>query len=321
VKVLVYLEHQDLVPNPDALGIAASLSTKGTEVTAVVFAPDDADAASLAGGHAARLIHVPVPATENFPAAGRGETIASLCAAQAFDAVLFATTATSCDVAGVVAARLDAGLLPGLLALDERDGTPVATRRTLAEAVVVEAAWNTPQRVGLFRPAACPSPMENGSLVPEIVRAPYADAAGGTRYERLEPAGQGEASLKDADILVGGGRGLGTEENLQLVRDLAEALGGTFGVSLPLVDMGWAPRSRQVGQTGTVVQPRLYVACGISGQIQHRIGVERSGVIVAINKDREAPIMQFCDLGVVGDLKKIVPALTEALRQRNGTRT
>jgi len=132
--------------------------------------------------------------------------------------------------------------------------------------------------------------------------------------ELLPGADTGAAALDTADIIVSGGRGLRSADELDLVRDLADALGGTVGVSLPLVDMGWAPRAMQVGQTGTVVSPRLYIACGISGQIQHKIGIEKSGLIVAINTDKDAPIMSFCDLGIVGDLRTLLPKLAAEVR-------
>lgn len=123
------------------------------------------------------------------------------------------------------------------------------------------------------------------------------------------------AAIAGAERIVAGGRGLGTAENLNLVHDLADALDAAIGVSLPVVDAGWAPRSMQVGQTGTVVSPRLYVACGISGQIQHRIGIESSHTIIAIHTDRSAPITGFCDMAVVGDLTVLLPQLTAMIRR------
>jgi electron transfer flavoprotein alpha subunit len=123
-------------------------------------------------------------------------------------------------------------------------------------------------------------------------------------------------SLEDADVIVAGGRGLGEPANFKLVEELAQALGGAVAATRAVVDAGWYPYASQVGQTGRTVSPKLYVACGISGAIQHKVGMQASGTIVAINKDANAPIFEFADLGVVGDLHQIVPKLTELVRER-----
>ncbi|MCI0635879.1 MAG: electron transfer flavoprotein subunit alpha/FixB family protein, partial [Actinobacteria bacterium] len=125
-------------------------------------------------------------------------------------------------------------------------------------------------------------------------------------------------SIEEADVIVAGGRGLGAPEKFELVEQLAKALGGAVGATRAVVDAGWYPYPSQVGQTGKTVSPRLYVACGVSGAIQHKVGMQAAGTIVAINKDRNAPSFDFCDLGVVGDLHQIVPRLTELVRQRRG---
>ena len=123
-------------------------------------------------------------------------------------------------------------------------------------------------------------------------------------------------SIEDADVIVAGGRGLGGPENFTLVEELAKALGGAVAATRAVVDAGWYPYATQVGQTGKTVSPKLYVACGISGAIQHKVGMQGSGTVIAINKDPNAPIFEFSDLGVVGDLHEIVPKLTELVQQR-----
>jgi electron transfer flavoprotein alpha subunit len=136
-----------------------------------------------------------------------------------------------------------------------------------------------------------------------------------TAQELEEVAG---ASIEDADVIVAGGRGLGGPENFSLAEELARALGGAVGATRAVVDAGWYPYSAQIGQTGKVVSPKLYIALGISGAIQHKVGMQSSNTIVAINKDGNAPIFEFSDLGVVGDLHEIVPKLTQLLEQRKG---
>ncbi len=125
-------------------------------------------------------------------------------------------------------------------------------------------------------------------------------------------------NLEEADVIVAGGRGLGGPENFTLVEELAKALGGAVGATRAVVDAGWYPYSTQIGQTGKTVAPKLYVACGISGAIQHKVGMQSSGTIVAINKDPNAPIFEFADFGVVGDVHQVVPKLTELVRERRG---
>ncbi len=132
---------------------------------------------------------------------------------------------------------------------------------------------------------------------------------------RVEEAGAA-APIEEARIIVGGGRGVGNPEGFRLIEDLAEALGGAVGATRAVVDSGWIGYGQQIGQTGKIVKPALYVACGISGAIQHKVGVQTAGTIVAINRDPDAPIAEFADLFVVGDLFEIVPKLTEAIRAR-----
>src|SRR5207244_7229102 len=125
-------------------------------------------------------------------------------------------------------------------------------------------------------------------------------------------------SIEDADVIVAGGRGLGSPENFALVEELAKALGGAVAATRPVVDAGWYPYAAQIGQTGKTVAPKLYLAAGISGAIQHKVGMQSSENIVAINKDANAPIFEFSDLGIVGDLNKILPKLTEAVKAKKG---
>jgi electron transfer flavoprotein alpha subunit len=137
----------------------------------------------------------------------------------------------------------------------------------------------------------------------------------GTRYVETKMAETKGVDLTKADIIVSGGRGVGGPEKFpEVIQPLADALGGAMGASRPVVDAGWLPHAHQVGSSGQVVQPKLYIACGISGAIQHLVGMKTSNFIIAINKDADAPIFEVADLGVVGDLFEVIPALTEAVK-------
>ena len=133
-----------------------------------------------------------------------------------------------------------------------------------------------------------------------------------------DAAESGGVNIEDADVIVAGGRGLGAPENFTLAEELAQSLGGAVGATRAVVDAGWYPYAAQIGQTGKSVAPKLYLAAGISGAIQHKVGMQASENIVAINKDANAPIFEFSDLGIVGDLNKILPKLTEAIKAKKG---
>jgi electron transfer flavoprotein alpha subunit len=223
------------------------------------------------------------------------------------------------DVAAGLAARLGAGLNWDLVDVCADGDGLVGVRPALADSVWVEVGWSSSPCLALFRTGAF-DPVEAGGTAEvrgvEVVLEEHSLLA-----ELVEPAVDESSgpSIEDADIVVAGGRGLGGPERFELVESLAAALGGAVASTRAVVDAGWYPYSTQVGQTGKTVSPKLYVAVGISGAIQHKVGMQGSGTIVAINKDPNAPIFDYADLGVVGDLNEIVPKLTELVRQRRSS--
>jgi electron transfer flavoprotein alpha subunit len=231
---------------------------------------------------------------------------------EGYDTVLFGQSVLAADIAAGLAARLDAGLNWGLVDFDGANGRAPQ----LQDTVVVEVGWSSPVRVGIFRAGAL-DPTELGGAN-EVKDAAVELEDFSTAAEMLEQAHaeQQGPSIEDADVIVAGGRGLGEPEKFGLAEELASALGGAVAATRAVVDAGWYPYSAQVGQTGKTVSPKLYVALGISGAIQHKVGMQGANVIVAINKDPNAPIFEFSDLGVVGDLHEIVPKLTELVRAR-----
>jgi electron transfer flavoprotein alpha subunit len=220
-------------------------------------------------------------------------------------------------VAAGLAARLGAGLNWDLVELDRRDGRLVGRRPALGDTVMVDVGWTGEPAVGLVRSGAL-EPAETGGGEVEVERVEAALEDFSTRAAMVEQAhAESEGpSIEDADTIVAGGRGLGSPEGFGPIEELAQALGGAVAATRAVVDSGWYPYAAQVGQTGKTVAPRLYVAVGISGAVQHKVGMQNAGTIVAINKDPNAPIFEFSDLAVVGDLTAIVPKLTELVRAR-----
>jgi electron transfer flavoprotein alpha subunit len=222
------------------------------------------------------------------------------------------------DVAAGLAARLEAGVNWDLTDLVAQDGKLVGKRPALQDSFYVDVGWSSEPRIALFRSGSFDPSETGGTAEVEDVEVTLEDFSTNARMiDQAHEESEGP-SIEDAQIIVAGGRGLGGPENFTLVEELAKALGGAVGATRAVVDAGWYPYSTQVGQTGKTVAPKLYIACGISGAIQHKVGMQSSGVIVAINKDANAPIFEFSDLGVVGDVHQVVPKLTELVKQRKG---
>ena len=245
-----------------------------------------------------------------------GPVIARMAQERAPHALIFGASARGRDLAAWVAAELDAGLVADGIALSVTDGTlkvtrPVYTGKLQAEVFVSEG----PQLLSLRSRAFAPAGSTGRSGEPEWVAA----SAGNVTTEIVNfESSAGTVSLNDATIIVSGGRGVGGPEGFAPVQELADVLDGAMGASRAAVDAGWIAYDFQVGQTGKTVSPDLYFACGISGAIQHQAGMRTSKVVVAINKDRDAPIFRLASYGIVGDLFKVLPALTAEFSKRLG---
>jgi electron transfer flavoprotein alpha subunit len=315
----VFLEHHAGELEKGGLGVLSKAASLG-EAAGVVLGPGASELAARAGAYGAakayacedEALAAPLPQP-------RVDALAALVEKTGADAVLFAASVLSADIAAGLAARLDAGLNWDLTDLALADGELVGTKPALGDTVMVDVGWKGAPKLGLVRAGAFDPVESGGSSEVEGFDVAVDDfSALATLLEQTQEESSGP-SIEDADIIVAGGRGLGSPEAFSLLEELAAALGGAVAATRAVVDAGWYPYSTQVGQTGKTVSPKLYIACGISGAIQHKVGMQGAGTIIAVNKDPNAPIFDFCDIGAVGDLHQIVPKLTELVRAQRGS--
>jgi electron transfer flavoprotein alpha subunit len=239
------------------------------------------------------------------------------------EVVLFGATVQGRDFAGTVATTLEAGLTADCTGLDIDPETKYLRQTRPAfggniMATILDYPNYRPQ-MSTVRPKVFPMPVKDDSRKGEVIREPLPMTEDQIRTRVLEFIKGAEAvNLADAEIIVSGGRGIGSAENFKVIRELAGVLGAAVGASRAAVDAGWIPYEHQVGQTGRTVRPKIYLACGISGSIQHQAGMKTSDIIVAINKDPEAPIFKIATYGVVGDLFTVIPMVKEEFKKRLG---
>ena len=317
MTTLVFLESHDGELTKGALGVLGKAASLGGDVAGVVLGSGVRDAAASAGAFGASTVYVvddealaaPLPQP-------RVDALAAVVHESGADTVLLAASVLAADVAAGLAARLEAGLNWDLTDLRLEGGELVGVRPALGDTVLVEVGWTSTPRIALIRSGTFDPVESGGTAEVKDVAASFEDFSTRARLvEHLTEKASGP-SIEDAEVIVAGGRGLGSPEGFSYCEELAEALGGAVAATRAVVDAGWYPYAAQVGQTGKTVSPKLYIALGISGAIQHKVGMQASNVIVAINKDANAPIFEFSDLGVVGDLHAIVPKLTELIRAR-----
>ncbi|MBC7462331.1 MAG: electron transfer flavoprotein subunit alpha/FixB family protein [Thermoleophilia bacterium] len=318
MSILVFVEHHDGTIAPGSLGVvgaARELATAaGLPLMAMVAGPG---ASGVAGSVPVDTVYV--AEGDRFQvAAGRVDALAAAINASGAQIVLANASVNAADVAGGLAGRLGIGINTDLTGIAFEEGVFVASRPSLDDSIVVRCGWNASsgiQGIALFR---------GGSFAPAEKAAPGAIetlevADSGRRSQKflgLEQAETTGVDITKSDVLIGAGRGLGGPEHFELVEHLAKTMGGEVATTRAVVDAGWYDYATQVGQTGKTVAPKVYIAVGISGAIQHKIGMQSSGTIIAINKDPHAPIFDFADYGVVGDLFTILPKLNEQLAAR-----
>ncbi len=306
----------------ETVAMARTLAAKlGGNVVAIALGDGIADLAATAIRYGAdEALVTDAPALKDYRLEACGAALAHLAREHQPAALLLGASNKGRELAPFVAAKLGVGLAADCIDLGIEDGSLTATRPALVGNLIAKITFGParPHMATLRRrvfPAQEADTTRSG--VVHQAEVPITEDQLVTKVIGYE-SGEGEASLNDASIIVSGGRGVAGPEGFAPVKALADTLGGAMGASRAAVDAGWIPYSHQVGQTGKTVQPDLYIACGISGAIQHLAGMKTSKIIVAINKDPDAPIFKFAKFGIVGDLFKYVPALTEEFKQRLG---
>jgi electron transfer flavoprotein alpha subunit len=322
--ILVYVLHNEGTLNRNSLGAvseAAKLAGElGTTADAVVVGGSDLTndlLATLGSYGAGRVFRAEGPEGLAQPVV---DVMAKVIDDHGHDYAIFGGGLLGFEIGAGLAARKQAGVTMEVTGVTVEDGKLVAERPILGDSQISRSKYRGDLGIIIGRINAF-EVRESGSGPAEVVDveieySPWSTKA--TMVQRGEQRGA-DVNIEDAKILVAGGRGLGKAEGFELAEALANALGGAVAATRAVVDAGWYPYAAQIGQTGKTVSPKLYLAAGISGAIQHKVGMQSSENIVAINKDANAPIFEFSDLGIVGDLNKILPRLTEAVKAKKGS--
>ncbi|AEG14814.1 Electron transfer flavoprotein alpha/beta-subunit [Desulfofundulus kuznetsovii DSM 6115] len=322
--IWVYAEHKNGKVKKvtyEMLGAARQLADQlAEEVAAVIIGKEVGELASALGEYGADKVYVlENDALAEYTTDGYTRALAGLALEHQPTAIFLGCTVQGRDLAAQVAQRLQAGLCTDCTKVELQDGQITLTRPIYAGKAFVQAISPEARPVmATIRPNVLPVPEPQGGRAAEVVRVDV--EPGDIRQVIKEVVRQvsSRPELTEADIIVSGGRGMKSAENFRILEELADVLGAAVGASRAAVDAGYAPHSMQVGQTGKTVSPQLYIACGISGAIQHLAGMGSSKVIVAINKDPEANIFKVADYGIVGDLFEVVPLLTREFRKLLG---
>jgi electron transfer flavoprotein alpha subunit len=316
-EVLVLIEHAEGALKKVSAELITAARVLGEPAAVVVGAPGTAaplvDGLKAAG--AAKIYVAESDVVDKYLITPVLDVLAALTESATPAGVLLAATAEGKEIAGRLAARIGTGLLVDVV--EVRPGSK-AVHSIFGGAFTVEAQANGDTPVFTVRAGAIDAEPADGAGEQVTVEVPE-PAENATKITAREPAVAGDRpELAEATVVVSGGRGVGSAENFSVVEGLADSLGAAVGASRAAVDSGYYPGQFQVGQTGKTVSPQLYIALGISGAIQHRAGMQTSKTIIAVNKDAEAPIFEIADYGVVGDLFKVAPQLTEAVKARKG---
>jgi electron transfer flavoprotein alpha subunit len=317
--IWVFAEIADGRPREVVLELLTKARSLAGPVEAVALGPGAEQAGRELGRFGAAKVYVADdPIYSEVLATPAVETLADLIRRHQPSLLLFGMTYDGRDIASRLSARLGVSLIANATDVLKRDrGWAVVTPVFGGTTLVTTATRGNEPAILLVRPKAFAAEPANASTaaIEKVGQKPQ-PKSGAARIVKREKEQASGPKLEEASIIVSGGRGLGGPENFKLLDDLAEALGAAVGASRAVVDAGWKPYSFQIGQTGKTVKPTVYIAAGISGAMQHTVGMKGAKTIIAINKDPEAPIFKLADLGVVGDVHKVIPQLTAEIKKR-----
>ncbi|MGB5895534.1 MAG: electron transfer flavoprotein subunit alpha/FixB family protein [Ignavibacteriaceae bacterium] len=316
-KILAVLEQRDGILKRSAFETVSAAYKIGSELNleaeAVVVGNEISNINDVGKYGISKVVHLKNADLTNYSSSGYRDAIVNYANEVDADYIILANTSLGKDLAPRLAVKLGAGCLMDCVKLDTSSGEVTATRPVYAGKALVDVKFNSVKRVITIRPNVFKAQlMENSSVGVTVNEVSSPNLK--TRVVDFKKS-EGKLDVAEADIIVSGGRGMKGPEHFNLIEDLADSLGAAVGASRAVVDAGWRPHGEQVGQTGKTVSPSLYVACGISGAIQHLAGMSSSKYIVAINKDKDAPIFNIADYGIAGDVFDILPVLTEEIKK------
>ena len=318
-KILVFLEAEEANIKRSSLEVATAAvklaNDKGLEVGGVILNGDKSTAEQAGEYGVKTVVSAKSDAFENYSSTAAAKAIQEIVDTEGYDTVMFSANARGLELAPRVSAKIEAGYISDAIELSVEDDGLHAKKPVYAGKAIITTKIDTQKQVISLRPNVFTAEKSGGGEA-DFKEIAVDIPAEETKVKVTEvQKNKGKKDVLEADIVVSGGRGIKGPENYHLIEELAEAFGGAHGASRAVVDAGWRPHSEQVGQTGKTVSPSLYVACGISGAVQHLAGMSSSKYIVAINKDKDAPIFGVCDYGLVGDLFEILPKLKDKVEE------
>lgn len=316
-NILVFIEQRNgevKKASLEAVAAAKKLSKAfGSEIKTAAIGNEITGLEKAAQQGAASIVHLKSAELDNYSTSAYADLLKSYIDENDIEIVIFANTAMGKDLAPILASKMDAGIATDCTELKVDGDSVIVTRPVYAGKALVDVKFKSSKKVITIRPNTFPLGEPVQSTV-EIKVMEQSNLNLSSKVVEVKKSG-GKIDVAEAEIIVSGGRGLKESENFKLVEELANVLGAAVGASRAVVDAGWRSHSEQVGQTGKTVSPNLYIALGISGAIQHLAGMRSSKYIVAINKDKDAPIFQIADYGIAGDVFEIVPKLIEEIKK------